>query len=117
MSGSRKEAFVPGQPRRCYLFPKRLSDSLAFPMRPALNKRGFTSADLLRHWEDIVGSDLGKRCQPVKLQPGRTAGEGALVLRVPGAWAPEVQHAAPVILERLSAWCGHRVASRLVLLQ
>lgn len=113
-----KEAFVPNAPKRCYLFPKKLSDSAAFAVAPSLKKRGFSKDELLRHWEAIVGVELGRRCQPVKLvQNTSRPGEGALHVRTRSVWALEIQHATPVILERLAIYYGYRIASRIVILQ
>ena len=121
MSGNKptyKEAYVPGAPKRCYLFPKSLSDSLTYPVASALKKRGFAKTDLLRHWEAIVGPELGQRCQPVKLSvhPQRP-GEAVLHIRTRSVWATEIQHSAPIILERLATYYGYRVASRITILQ
>lgn len=113
-----KEAYIPNAPKRCYLFPKKLSDSLSFPVAPAMKKRGFTKAEMLRHWDAIVGSELGGRCQPVKLvhNPQRP-GEAVLHIRTRSVWATEIQHSTPLILERLAAYYGYKVATRLVILQ
>ncbi len=113
-----KEAYVPGAPRRCYLFPKTLSDCLSYPVAPALKKRGFSKTDLLRHWESIVGPELGRRCEPVKLvEPQGRQGEAVLHIRTRGVWATEIQHSSPIILERLAVYYGYRIASRIVILQ
>ncbi len=113
-----KEGYVPDAPRRCHMFPKTLSHSLTFPVARTLKKRGFQKADLLRHWEAIVGPELGRRCQPVKLiQKGYELGNGVLELRTPGVYATEIQHAAPQILERLATYYGYPVAGRITLLQ
>lgn len=118
MKKTYKEAYVPDAPRRCYLFPKKLSDSLAFPVAPALKKRGFSKAEILRHWEAIVGEELGQRCQPVKLVHDKSRpGEATLHIRTRGIWALEIQHSIPLILERLAVYYGHRVATRIVILQ
>lgn len=118
MARTYKEGYVPNAPRRCYLFPKKLSDSLVFPVVPALKKRGFGKPDLLRHWEAIVGKELGRRCQPVKLvQDRRRPGEGSLHIRTHSVWATEIQHSVPLILERLAVYYGHRIAARIVILQ
>ncbi len=113
-----KEAYVPDAPRRCFLFPKRLSDSLTYPVAPALKRRGFSKTDLLRHWEAIVGPELGARCQPVKLVHSRGSdGAAALHIRTRGVWATEIQHNIPQILEKLASYYGYRIATRIVILQ
>lgn len=119
MKPAYKEAYIHGAPKRCYLFPKTLSDSLLYPTAIAMKKRGFAKSDLLRHWEAIVGPELGQRCQPVKLSAPRQPGGGETILyvRTRSVWATEIQHSAPLILERLAAYYGYRIAGRLAILQ
>lgn len=113
-----KEGYIPDAPKRCYLFPKKLSDSLTYPIAPAMKKRGFSKAEMLRHWESIVGHELGARCQPVKLVYGHTSHtEATLHVRTRSVWALEIQHSTPLILERLAAYYGYKVATRIVILQ
>lgn len=85
---------------------------------PAARRRGFAEASLLADWGTIVGPALARRCQPLRIDhpPGRRTG-GTLLLRVGGAAALEIQHAAPQILERINAYFGQRVVRQLRLLQ
>ncbi len=109
------KAATPSLPRRCYLFPKTLTDSLTHSTAAALKKRGFHQANLLAHWPDIVGHELARFCTPVKLSPPP---EGALYVKVcSGSHALNVQYAEPLILERLARFCGHSAARRIVILQ
>ena len=68
-------------------------------------------------WPEIVGERLAPYCEPVKMQwPRRPAGldrrrpqePATLVVRVEGAFALELQHLAPVIIERVNAHYGWR---------
>lgn len=46
-------------------------------------------------WEDVVGADLARRCEPVKLVGGR------LVVRAENpAWATEVRYLTTTIIDR-----------------
>lgn len=52
-------------------------------------------AAIFRVWEDVVGDDLARRCEPVKLVGGR------LVVRAENpAWATEVRYLTTTIIER-----------------
>ncbi len=105
-------------PRRCYLFPKTLGDSLDFVTAKALKKRGFDKAELVRYWGQIVGEELCPACQPVKLTPAAGQHGGTLYIRAAtGFHALELQHREPLILERIAQFYGYYPARRIVILQ
>ncbi|RMD61592.1 MAG: DUF721 domain-containing protein [Alphaproteobacteria bacterium] len=73
----------------------------------------------MNEWADIVGHDIAMRCRPKKLdrpRPGQS-GEGVLTLRVEAGFALEVQHLAPILIERINGYFGFRAVHRLRLLQ
>ena len=90
---------------------KPLAELIEACIGPAFAAQGFASSDILAAWREIVGSRLARVCQPVKLEwPRRSRGEpggrpdsGTLVVRVEGAFALELQHLAPVVIERVNA--------------
>jgi hypothetical protein len=103
-----------------------LADLVVPALGPVLARRGFGEADLILHWEDIVGPRLAERSEPVKLQwpprgprfaPDAAAEPATLVVRVEGAFALELQHLAPVIAERVNSHLGWRCVGRLALRQ
>jgi hypothetical protein len=68
-------------------------------------------------WPDIVGERLAAATQPLKIEwPRRRGGAdptsrpdpATLVIRVESAFALDVQHLAPVIVERVNAHYGWR---------
>jgi hypothetical protein len=84
---------------------------------PVLGKRGFAEAQLLAQWADIVGHELADKIAPQKLAfPRGERRDGTLRLRVASGVAPEVQHRAPMILERINAFFGYRAVARLALI-
>jgi hypothetical protein len=86
--------------------------------KPVLGKRGFAEAQMVAQWPDIVGSELARRLLPEKLSfPRGERRDGVLRLRVKPAFALEVQHREPQILERINAFFGYRAVARLVLAQ
>jgi hypothetical protein len=82
--------------------------------RAALGRKGFAEAGLLDHWREIVGEDLARLAQPVKLAfPRAKRTGGTLTLRCGGAAALEIQHLAPLILERINAHLGYGALTHL----
>lgn len=110
--------------------PKRsgarpLAELIGPCLGPAIAKQGFSGADILVSWPEIVGERLGAMSQPVKLDWPRRRREderapsepGTLVVRTDGAAALELQHLAPVVIERVNAYYGWRCVGRIVLKQ
>lgn len=87
---------------------------------PALAAQGFAASDIVVGWPEIVGDRLAPFCEPVKVQwPRRASGSdlppepATLIVRVESAFALEVQHLAPIIIERVNARYGWRCIGRL----
>jgi len=82
--------------------------------RPALRRRGFFEVSVVTDWPAIVGAHVAGHCQPEKLTwPRGRSGEATLELRVDGAFAPELQHLEPQILERINGHFGFAAVARL----
>jgi hypothetical protein len=105
---------------------KPLADLVQSCLGPALAKQGFAAGDVIVAWPDIVGERLARVTQPVRLEwprrsrfagPDERAEPATLVVRVESAFALEMQHAAPTILERVNGYYGWRCVGRLVLKQ
>lgn len=104
--------------------PQALADLIDACLGSALSAQGFARSSLIMGWDDIVGEDLAGRCAPLKVDWPRSAGlpgdapqPGTLVVRVEGAFALDVQHLAPVIVEKVNAHLGWRCIGKLVLKQ
>lgn len=91
-----------------------------------MRAQGFAASDVIVAWPDIVGERLARFTQPVRIEwPRRGAGHdpdrrpdpATLVVRVESAFALEMQHLAPVIIERINAHYGWRCVGRIVLKQ
>jgi hypothetical protein len=81
--------------------------------KPLVGKRGGGLLVRLKSdWPAIVGSDWSAVAWPVSL--GR---DGAIKLRAAPAAALELQHRAPLLIERINRYFGRAVAVRLVLVQ
>jgi hypothetical protein len=103
-----------------------LADLVPAVIDPVLARRGFSASNLILFWDDIAGERLAPVSRPVKVQwpvPRRSrAGEpgpsqATLVVRVEPGFALELQHLAPLVIERVNAYLGWRCISRLRLEQ
>jgi hypothetical protein len=97
-----------------------LADLVSKTVADAFAKQGFAAIEIVTHWEDVVGADLARRCEPIRLafprrdDPGSV---GTLVIRAESAYAIEVQHLAPVIIERVNRYFGWRCVGRISIRQ
>jgi hypothetical protein len=79
-------------------------------LKAAFRQRGFVEAAVVNEWSSIVGERLAGMCCPERLTR-----DGALRVRAQGSAAPELQHLAPQVLERVAAFFGYAAANRLVI--
>lgn len=86
---------------------------------PIMKKRGFRQIDILAHWPMIVGQQLAALSCPERIsRNGKGTQDGAvLTVKVEGAMALEVQHMAPLILERINQHYGAGAIARLNIVQ
>ena len=113
--------------RRSRPIGRPLADLLAPALGKTLAARGFAAAEMVLAWPQIMGERLACVCEPVRLEWPRGAranqaqkeaqNAATLVVRVEGAFGLEIQHLAPLILERVNAYFGWRCADRLVVRQ
>jgi hypothetical protein len=103
-----------------------LADLVGLTIDPLLARQGFGQSDLILFWDDIVGARLATMSQPIKmLWPPRHRGQAGedgpasatLMVRVETGFALELQHLAPIVVERVNAHLGWRCVSRLMLKQ
>src|SRR5215207_4164978 len=72
-----------------------------------------------------VGPRLAAACQPIRIEWSRRGlrnrderpQPAMLIVRVEGAFALELQHVAPLLMERINAYYGWRCVGRIVLKQ
>ena len=108
-----------------YHQPRPLSEFTEECIGPVLSKQGFASTDLVLGWADIVGDKLAESCVPIRIKfpTNRHAGPddaqepATLMLRVESAFALDVQHLVPVIIERVNARYGWRCIGKVILQQ
>ena len=107
-------------PTRKFRSAAPLADLIGTCLNAAFARRGFAAVEIVTHWEDIVGAELARRSEPMRLTwPRREDPDsiGTLTIRVEGAYALEVQHLAPVVIERVNRYFGWRCVGRLALRQ
>ena len=93
-----------------------LGQSINRVTTPALRRRGFAEAAIVTDWPTIVGRPLCDHTRPSRIVfPRGERLEGTLHLVVTGAFAPEVQHLAPQIIERINGHFGYRAIARMEL--
>ncbi|WP_298424742.1 DciA family protein [Rhodoblastus sp.] len=106
--------------------PVPLADLVGAAVDPTLAKLGFGQSSLILHWDAIVGERFAAFSEPIKLQwprrpdkrPDNAPLEPAtLILRVSGAMALEIQHSAPLLIERVNAHLGWRAVGKLAIRQ
>jgi hypothetical protein len=93
--------------------------------KEALKRRGPAFATIVAEWGEIVGPALAGSCLPEKLSTpprppkGGTAppSAGTLTIRVSGGAAMELQHLAPLLLERINRFAGFKAVERLRFVQ
>jgi hypothetical protein len=92
---------------------RAIAATLPTVTRRALGRRGFAEGGLAAEWTAIVGEELAARCIPERLAR-RAGGEGGtLTLRVEPGYATELQHLAPLLIDRINGYLGHKAVGRL----
>jgi hypothetical protein len=108
------------------VFAKPLREFVARTLDPVVARQGFSESDVILHWADVAGPRLAAVSEPIRLQwpsrapnrpPDAPAEPAVLHVRVESAFALELQHAAPLVMERANARLGWRAIGRLALRQ
>lgn len=80
-------------------------------------KYGQGSGALTARWREVVGPEVAKRTEPVKLVRGRNGGSSTLEIRVAGPAAAIIQHQAHEILARVNLFLGPAAVQKLRIVQ
>jgi len=83
--------------------------------RPVFGKHGFVSGALVVDWAAIVGSAVASHTLPLRIKfPPQERGDGVLEIKVASsAFATELQHLEPLIIERINGYFGWKAVARL----
>jgi hypothetical protein len=103
-------------------YPKPLADLVAACVTGVFERQGFTSREIVTHWDDIVGPEIAAFAEPIRMQWIRSrdpdeSPPATLVLRVEGPAAIEIQHMSGVIVERVNRYLGWQAVGKLALRQ
>ena len=87
--------------------------------RQALGARGFSGADILENWEEIVGPDLSKGVKPEKLTfEKNNRSNGTLVVKTAGgAFAMLFEYQKRRVIERINAFFGYPAVAHIKMIQ
>ena len=98
---------------------KSISNQMEEIVQKLIGKHGFLEIDILKNWSLIVGSDLAQYTFPEKIDFKKQEREkGTLFLFVSnGAFALEVQHKTPLILEKINTYFGYKALSQIKIIQ
>lgn len=101
---------------------KPLSQIANKAISDALAKQGFATTGLITHWPAIVGAEIADHAEPIRMIWPRAVHEddpepAALVLRVEGPVALEIQHLSGVIIEKVNRFFGWRAVARIQIRQ
>ena len=80
-------------------------------------KFGQGAGALSARWREIVGPEIARRTEPVKLVKGRNGGPSSLEIRVAGPSAAIIQHQAHDILARVNLFLGPDAVQKLRIVQ
>jgi len=111
---TKTKATTPPPPqRRNSMVP--VGDPVGRLTRPVFGRHGFAGGALVMDWPVIVGSALAAYTLPQRIQfpPGERSG-GVLHVKVASsAFAPQIVHLEPLILERINGYFGWKAVDRL----
>ena len=86
--------------------------------RAAFRRFGFVQSSVVSRWREIVGERYAGVSAPesIRFPHGKREG-GVLTLVVEGAYAPTMQHVAPVITERVNRFFGYEAVAKIAFRQ
>jgi hypothetical protein len=102
--------------------PKPLADVVGVCLADVFARQGFTSCEIVTHWDEIVGTEVAALAEPIRMQWIRSrdpdeSPPATLVLRVEGPGALEIQHMAGEIVDRVNRYLGWQAVDKLALRQ
>jgi len=86
-------------------------------LRDLDSRYGQGASGLKARWREVVGDQIARRTEPVKIVRGRNGGPSSLEVRVAGPSAALIQHQAPEILARANLFLGEGKVDKLRIVQ
>lgn len=86
--------------------------------RPVFGRHGFAGGALVVDWPAIVGSAVASHTLPIRIKfPPKDRSGGTLIVKVDsGAFATELMHLEPLVIERINGYFGWAAVAKLRLL-
>jgi len=97
--------------------PPPVGRALGGYLRELDQRFGQGANGLMSRWREVVGPDIARRTEPVKLVKGRNGGPSSLEIRVAGPSAAIIQHQAHDILARVNLFLGADAVQKLRIVQ
>ena len=97
--------------------PPPAGRALSKTVRELDAKFGQGSGALAARWREIVGPEVARRTEPVKLVKGRNGAPSSLEIRVARPSAAVIQHQAHEILARVNLFLGAEAVQKLRIVQ
>ena len=86
--------------------------------RTAFRKFGFVQSSVVTRWPEIVGERHSRACAPESIRfPIGEKRDGILQRVVKPAFAPQIQHSIPDIIERVNRFFGYAAVAKVKLRQ
>jgi len=116
-SKKKPRGIVPSETRTRWAKP--VAQSIDRLTKGLLGKHGFTHGVIATKWPDIVGENMARHTQPEKIVFSRDGVTGGtLHLKTDsGAYATQLQHQEPQIIERINTFFGYKAVVRIKLIQ
>ena len=114
-SARAKDAPPAWEPRRGY--SRTLAETLRGLTKSLCARQGFAQAEVVTRWRDIVGPALADHCLPERLTFPQGEGPGTLHVVAGSAFALELQHLSPQLIERINGYFGFPAVARLAIRQ
>ena len=85
--------------------------------RPLFGRRGFVHGALVTDWPAIVGSAMASMTMPLGIRfPKGERADGVLEIKVASsAFAPQLEHLAPLVIQRVNGYFGWKAVARVKL--
>ena len=97
--------------------PPPLGRALGKTLRELDAKFGQGPGALAARWREVVGAEIARRTEVVKLTKGRNGAPSSLEIRVAGPSAAIIQHQAHEILARVNLFLGADAVQKLRIVQ
>src|SRR4051812_39733632 len=113
---SKRKSAPEDPPRSCR--PRSAGELVGDVGGQSFRRFGFVQSSIVSRWAEIVGERYAKVSSPesIRFPAGRNT-SGGLALLAEGAHPPLIQHLAPMIIEGVTRFFGHRAINRLVFRQ